>query len=881
MAIQFDGLELATLPALPINPVAGEVAFDGQLKVYSGVAWETFNPVAPDGSTSTITMASGAVIEGDDGTVGAPAYTFGSDDEYGMYFDGSDTLGLTGGGEHILALTASGTPVNYWEMLSSDMGNPVQMKALGSDTNIGMELDPKGTGTVTVADVATYDANLTAASLVTQGWVLSQLGGGGYVTNPMSADLNVGGFDFVSDAGVSIDLKTALRADGNTGSITFETGNMAHTSGFSGAITFLTGDVNETTTFSGNVEFDIGSGGGSGSRGDFYFGKNVGGRPIYIYGEDSTTDWVAIKAPGSIADYTITLPAATPSATGQALVATTGGVASWASVVNNPMTADLDVSTYDIVGTPGSGGVGGNVDIIAGAANGGNFSGGTVNVTGGAGSSSGGAGPGGDVVLTGGAADGPSAQGGEVVLTEGAGSGGGDNGVIRVSGVMVAENQIRARAIYDADIGASIDILAQDNAAGAGGDVTLTAGEGGGNNDGGQAFLRGGRGSGTGDGGSTTVSAGDGGITGDGADLDLLSGSGGSTSGSGGDVNVTAGGRQAGAGNGGNINLTAGDGSATGGAAGAVFIRPGYGGSAPTIPTVSGIPQPAEFWFVDGDNTTPGYVGFKAPADVGAAVTGDGVDTVWTLPEGEGSPNQVMTTDGANILAWSSTIQGAAGFGVSGGDATLLGGDTDGVGPGVAGGNVNITGGTILGGLGSGSGGAVLIDGGPGVAVGGSEPGPVTGGDVALTGGPGGTDLGGGGSTDTSGGNIVLTGGAAGVAVGVVPAHGGNIRLEGGAGNTSGGTELGGSVELIPGAGGTPVVADGMIELYGPAQVGGPAMVIVRGGPPTPSGFAAGPPGGVPALYFDTSFAGVPDGPPGTAMYVWDATGGPPAWKAL
>ncbi len=225
------------------------------------------------------------------------------------------------------------------------------------------------------------------------------------VVNPMTADLNVGGNDIVSNAGVDIKLETAIRADGSTGGILLETGNMAHTSGSSGVIWFYTGDVNESGTFSGNIEFDIGSGGASGTRGDFVFGRTGGGRPIYIYGEDSTTDWVAIKSPGSVADYTITLPAAAPSVTGQALVATTGGVASWATVLTDvvqdlspQLGGSLDVNNQTI--TAATLGQTMNITTASGTTNAGAIAlqggastaglGGTCSMTGGTGGSTGG-----------------------------------------------------------------------------------------------------------------------------------------------------------------------------------------------------------------------------------------------------------------------------------------------------------------------------------------------------------------------------------------------------------------------------------------------------------------------------------------------------------
>lgn len=121
------------------------------------------------------------------------------------------------------------------------------------------------------------------------------------------------------------------------------------------------------------------------------------------------------------------------------------------------------------------------------------------------------------------------------------------------------------------------------------------------------------------------------------------------------------------AGDGGAVVLEGGDGDGSG-TGGAVFIRPGYGGgAAPSIPVGPGVPEPAEFWLVDG-GATPGYVGFKAPDDVSAMTTGDGANTVWTLPEGDGAANEVMITDGSGILSWAALDSSLLTFPITGPD---------------------------------------------------------------------------------------------------------------------------------------------------------------------------------------------------------------------
>jgi formylglycine-generating enzyme required for sulfatase activity len=53
----------------------------------------------------------------------------------------------------------------------------------------------------------------------------------------------------------------------------------------------------------------------------------------------------------------------------------------------------------------------------------------------------------------------------------------------------------------------------------------------------------------------------------------------------------------------------------------------------------------SEIHFADSDSSN--YVGFKAPASISA-------DKVWTLPDGDGSSGQVLSTDGFGVLSWTS-----------------------------------------------------------------------------------------------------------------------------------------------------------------------------------------------------------------------------------
>lgn len=109
-----------------------------------------------------------------------------------------------------------------------------------------------------------------------------------------------------------------------------------------------------------------------------------------------------------------------------------------------------------------------------------------------------------------------------------------------------------------------------------------------------------------------------------------------------------------GSGSGGDLVLEGGDGDGVLGG-GDILLSPGTGttddGFVSIVPKTGG--AAIELRFREDTASGTKYVGFKAPADMDAATTGDGVSTVWTLPEGEGGEGEFMTTDGAGILKWT------------------------------------------------------------------------------------------------------------------------------------------------------------------------------------------------------------------------------------
>lgn len=62
-----------------------------------------------------------------------------------------------------------------------------------------------------------------------------------------------------------------------------------------------------------------------------------------------------------------------------------------------------------------------------------------------------------------------------------------------------------------------------------------------------------------------------------------------------------------------------------------------------------------ELRFEDADSSN--YVGFKSPTTVAA-------NRIWTLPATDGTSNQVLKTDGAGTLSWSTPTTGGVSLGL-------------------------------------------------------------------------------------------------------------------------------------------------------------------------------------------------------------------------
>ncbi|MBL27904.1 MAG: hypothetical protein CMM50_10205 [Rhodospirillaceae bacterium] len=84
------------------------------------------------------------------GSAAAPALTASSDTDTGLYFPAADILGFAAGGVLQFQVSAVAGAANRIVARGSTSGNEVSLAAEGSDTDIGIDLTPKGTGLVHV-----------------------------------------------------------------------------------------------------------------------------------------------------------------------------------------------------------------------------------------------------------------------------------------------------------------------------------------------------------------------------------------------------------------------------------------------------------------------------------------------------------------------------------------------------------------------------------------------------------------------------------------------------------------------------------------------------------------------------------------------------------
>jgi hypothetical protein len=188
---------ITTLTDLLPIPTSGQIlGSEGTSYVPKNLVAGSNITITETPTTITITGDEGQ-IELQDGTEAAPSLFFVSDTNTGLYRPAADTVGIVGGGNDIVRLTGVASATDYLEIKNgTGVGNPLHVLAEGASANIGVHLQPKGSGLFTISDGTDnnkgirFRSSSSAASAVTLIDAVSTAGR--VVTLPDATDTLVG-----------------------------------------------------------------------------------------------------------------------------------------------------------------------------------------------------------------------------------------------------------------------------------------------------------------------------------------------------------------------------------------------------------------------------------------------------------------------------------------------------------------------------------------------------------------------------------------------------------------------------------------------------------------------------------------------------------------
>jgi hypothetical protein len=186
---------LTDLVAVPSN---------GQLLIGNGSGFTSATLTAGENITITngpgsitIAAAGGSLAAFEDGTEAAPSIAFINELSTGLYRPAAGTVGIVGGGHDILRLTDIASATDYVQIKNGiGVGSPVHILAEGASANIGVHLQPKGSGLFTISDGTDFNkgirfrSSFSVASAVTLIDAVSTAGR--VVTLPDATDTLVG-----------------------------------------------------------------------------------------------------------------------------------------------------------------------------------------------------------------------------------------------------------------------------------------------------------------------------------------------------------------------------------------------------------------------------------------------------------------------------------------------------------------------------------------------------------------------------------------------------------------------------------------------------------------------------------------------------------------
>ena len=181
--------------------------------------------------TEVVTINNGVLIP--DGSKTEPAIRLSDDNNTGIYSPINDSISLTGNGEEVVRATGVVSAVNYLDVTNSTTGNDVLVTTSGTDTNVDLSLDGKGTGTVKINSLGYPTSDGTnGQAIITDGvggLTFGDVAGSSplttkgdiYTYSTTDARLGIGadGYVLTADSGEATGVKWAQAAGGTTGTL--------------------------------------------------------------------------------------------------------------------------------------------------------------------------------------------------------------------------------------------------------------------------------------------------------------------------------------------------------------------------------------------------------------------------------------------------------------------------------------------------------------------------------------------------------------------------------------------------------------------------------------------------------------------------------------
>lgn len=137
----------------------------GQLIQQSGALLSDGGVGTFAGVTTTSSGSTGMLVAS--GTISSLGFAFSADTDSGLYRVGANNWALVAGGTDVVRLNTATTAVNYVDITPSAAGAAVTIATGGSDTDIGITINPKGAGVTTISGAGTITGTTTLATSLT------------------------------------------------------------------------------------------------------------------------------------------------------------------------------------------------------------------------------------------------------------------------------------------------------------------------------------------------------------------------------------------------------------------------------------------------------------------------------------------------------------------------------------------------------------------------------------------------------------------------------------------------------------------------------------------------------------------------------------------